>query len=380
MKFVLAPDSFKESMTAKEVAYAMERGIKKVLKNAECMKVPMADGGEGTVQSLVDATNGQIVHAEVTGPDGKNKVDAVFGILGDHKTAVIEMSSASGIHLIKSEKRNPLYTTTYGTGELIKAALDKDISTILIGIGGSATNDGGAGMVAALGAKLLDKDKNEVPFGGGYLNKLQEIDLKKLDERLKNVNIRVACDVDNPLLGEKGASYVFGPQKGATPEIAKKLDKNLASFANIIENKLGKDIKKIPGVGAAGGLGFGLMAFLNAKLEKGIDLVIEYTKLREKVKSADFVFTGEGSIDFQTIFGKTPFGVAKVAKEFNIPVIAFAAHVGDDVDILYENGIDSIVGILRGVTDLKSALKEGKINVEKASENITRILTVARRY
>ncbi|AJD27148.1 glycerate kinase [Clostridium botulinum] len=380
MKFVLAPDSFKESMTAKEVAYAMERGIKKVLKNAECMKVPMADGGEGTVQSLVDATNGQIVHAEVTSPDGKNKVDAVFGILGDHKTAVIEMSSASGIHLIESEKRNPLYTTTYGTGELIKAALDKDISTILIGIGGSATNDGGAGMVAALGAKLLDKDKNEVPFGGGNLNKLQEIDLKKLDERLKNVNIRVACDVDNPLLGEKGASYIFGPQKGATPEIAKKLDKNLASFANIIENKLGKDIKEIPGAGAAGGLGFGLMAFLNAKLEKGIDIVIEYTKLREKVKSADFVFTGEGSIDFQTIFGKTPFGVAKVAKEFNIPVIAFAAHVGDDVDILYENGIDSIVGILRGVTDLKSALKEGKINVEKASENITRILTVARRY
>ncbi|APH16536.1 glycerate kinase family protein [Clostridium sporogenes] len=380
MKFILAPDSFKESMTAKEVAYAMEKGIKKVLKNAECVKVPMADGGEGTVQSLVDATNGQIVHAEVTGPDGKNKIHAVFGILGDYKTAVIEMSSASGIHLIESEKRNPLYTTTYGTGELIKKALDKGVSTILIGIGGSATNDGGAGMVTALGAKLLDKDKKEIPFGGGYLDKLEEIDLKKLDERLKHVDIKVACDVDNPLLGEKGASYVFGPQKGATPEIVKILDKNLASFANIIESKLGKNIKEVPGAGAAGGLGFGLMAFLNAKLEKGIDLVIEYTKLREKVKNADIVFTGEGSIDFQTIFGKTPFGVAKVAKEFNIPVIAFAAHIGDDIDILYENGIDSIVGILRGVTDLKSALKEGKINVEKASENITRILDVARRY
>ncbi|APF25501.1 glycerate kinase family protein [Clostridium sporogenes] len=380
MKFILAPDSFKESMTAKEVAYAMEKGIKKVLKNAECVKVPMADGGEGTVQSLVDATNGQIVHSEVTGPDGKNKVHAVFGILGDYKTAVIEMSSASGIHLIESEKRNPLYTTTYGTGELIKKALDKGVSTILIGIGGSATNDGGAGMVTALGAKLLDKDKNEIPLGGGYLDKLEEIDLKKLDERLKYVDIKVACDVDNPLLGEKGASYVFGPQKGATHEIVKILDKNLASFANIIENKLGKNIKEVPGAGAAGGLGFGLMAFLNAKLEKGIDLVIEYTKLREKVKNADIVFTGEGSIDFQTIFGKTPFGVAKVAKEFNIPVIAFAAHIGDDIDILYENGIDSIVGILRGVTDLKSALKEGKINVEKASENITRILDVARRY
>ncbi len=186
--------------------------------------------------------------------------------------------------------------------------------------------------------------------------------------------------MDNPLLGEKGASYVFGPQKGATPEIVKILDKNLASFANIIESKLGKNIKEVPGAGAAGGLGFGLMTFLNAKLEKSIDLVIEYTKLREKVKNADFVFTGEGSIDFQTIFGKTPFGVAKVAKEFNIPVIALAAHIGDDIDILYENGIDSIVGILRGVTDLKSALKKGKINVEKASENITRILAVARKY
>ncbi|HDK7169361.1 TPA: glycerate kinase [Clostridium botulinum] len=354
MKFILAPDSFKESMTAKEVAYAMEKGIKKVLKNAECVKVPMADG--------------------------KNKVHAVFGILGDYKTAVIEMSSASGIHLIESEKRNPLYTTTYGTGELIKEALDKGVSTILIGIGGSATNYGGAGMVTALGGKLLDKDKKEIPFGGGYLDKLEEIDLKKLDERLKHVDIKVACDVDNPLLGEKGASYVFGPQKGATPEIVKILDKNLASFANIIESKLGKNIKEVPGAGAAGGLGFGLMTFLNAKLEKGIDLVIEYTKLREKVKNADFVFTGEGSIDFQTIFGKTPFGVAKVAKEFNIPVIAFAAHIGDDIDILYENGIDSIVGILRGVTDLKSALKKGKINVEKASENITRILAVARKY
>ncbi|EJO5346764.1 glycerate kinase [Clostridium botulinum] len=380
MKFVLAPDSFKESMTAKEVAYAMEKGIKKVLKSAQCVKVPMADGGEGTVQSLVDATNGQIVYDKVTGPDGKNNVDAIFGILGDNKTAIIEMASASGIHLIEYEKRNPLYTTTYGAGELIKAALDKGVSTILIGIGGSATNDGGAGMVTALGAKLLDKNKNEIPLGGGYLDELHEIDLKKLDERLKNVDIKVACDVNNPLLGETGASYIFAPQKGADFKTVKKLDNNLAYFANIVENKVGKDIKEVPGAGAAGGLGFGLMAFLNAKLEKGIDIVIEYTKLREKIKNADFVFTGEGSIDFQTVLGKTPFGVAKVAKEFNIPVIAFAAHIGDDLDILYENGIDSIVGVIRGVTDLENALKEGKINVEKASENITRILTIERNY
>lgn len=374
MKFVLAPDSFKESMTAKEVVDAMEKGIKKVLKDAECIKVPMADGGEGTVQSLVDATGGQILYANATGPDGENKVDAMFGILGDGKTAIIEMASASGIDLIKKEKRNPLYTTTYGTGELIKASLDRGISTILIGIGGSATNDAGAGMLQALGAKFLDENQKEISFGGGNLDKLHEINLDGLDKRLKDVHIKVACDVDNPLLGEKGASYVFGPQKGATSEMVKKLDENLGYFADVVKDKMGKDIREVEGAGAAGGLGFGLMAFLDAELEQGINLVVEYTKLREKMKAADFVFTGEGSIDFQTIFGKTPFGVAKVAKEFNIPVIAFAGHIGEGVDELYKNGIDSIVSILRGVTDLETALKDGKINVEKASENITRIL------
>ncbi|WP_251861796.1 glycerate kinase [Clostridium sp. Marseille-Q2269] len=376
MKFVLAPDSFKESMTAKEAADAMEKGIKKVLKNAECIKVPMADGGEGTVQSLVDATKGEIVNVKVTGPDGKSEVDAMFGILGDGKTAAIEMASASGLHLIQKEKRNPLYTTTYGTGELIKAALDKGVSTILIGIGGSATNDAGTGMLTALGAKFLDEKEKEIPFGGGNLDKLNKIDLDGLDKRLIDIDIRVACDVDNPLVGEKGASHVFGPQKGATKDIVEKLDKNLSYFADITENKIGKDLRNLEGAGAAGGLGFALIAFLNAKLARGINLVIEYTKLREKVQEADFVFTGEGSIDFQTIFGKTPLGVARVSKEFDIPVIAFAGRIGDDVDVLYENGIDSIVNILRGAIDLKTALKEGKINMEKASENITRILAL----
>ncbi|GAA0737278.1 glycerate kinase [Clostridium oceanicum] len=376
MKFVLAPDSFKESMTAKEVADAMEKGIKKVLKNAECVKVPMADGGEGTVQSLVDATKGKIVDVKVTGPDGINKVDAVFGILGDGKTAIIEMASASGLHLVEKEKRNPLNTTTYGTGQLIKAALDRGVSTILIGIGGSATNDAGVGMLQALGVRFLDKRREEISFGGGSLYKINKIDLNRLDERLKNIDIKVACDVDNPLVGEKGASYVFGPQKGATPDMVKQLDENLVGFADIVKDQMGKDIREVEGAGAAGGLGFGLMAFLDAKLKKGINLVVEYTKLREKIKDADFVFTGEGSIDFQTVFGKTPFGVAKVAKEFNIPVIAFAGHIGEGVEVLYESGIDSIVNILRGATDLKTALKEGKMNIEKTSENITRILSL----
>jgi glycerate kinase len=373
MKFVLAPDSFKESMTAKEVSEAMERGIKKVIPDTECIQVPMADGGEGTVQSLVDATNGEIVEVEVTGPDGK-RIKAMFGLLGDGKTAVIEMASASGIHLIKKEERNPLYTTTYGTGELIKAALDRGVNSIFIGIGGSATNDGGAGMIQALGARLLDKDGNELAFGGGALDKLHCIELSELDNRINNVKIDVACDVTNPLTGPTGASHVFGPQKGATPELVKILDANLCHYAEVIRNQLGKDIENVPGAGAAGGLGAGLMAFLNAELKRGVDLVIEYTNLEEKMKGADYVFTGEGSIDSQTVFGKTPYGVSTTAQKLGIPVIAFAGRIGDGVEVLYNHGITSIVGILSGVVSLEDALKDGVRNIERASENITRIL------
>lgn len=375
MKFVLAPDSFKESMTAKEAAEAIERGIKKVMPSAECVKVPMADGGEGTVQSLVDATNGEFIEVEVTGPDC-NKVKAVYGILGDNKTAVIEMASASGIHLIKKEKRNPLYTTTYGTGELIKSALDKGVKNILIGIGGSATNDGGAGMLEALGAKLYDKEGNELAFGGAALEKLYKFDLSDFDSRIKNVNIEVACDVNNPLTGKNGASYIFGPQKGATHDMVERLDNALSNYAKIIKKQLGIDVDNIPGAGAAGGLGAGLMAFLNADLKKGIELVIKYTKLEEKIKGASYVFTGEGSIDSQTVFGKTPFGVATVAKKFNVPVIAFAGKIGDGVNELYNHGINSIIGILQGSVSLEEALKEGSKNIEKTSENIVRILNI----
>lgn len=370
---VLAPDSFKESMTAKEVCMAMERGIKKVNDEVTCVHVPMADGGEGTVQSLVDATGGRIHSLMVTGPLG-DKVEASYGILGDNETAILEMASASGIHLVPTEKRNPLITTTYGTGELIKDCLEHGVKKILIGIGGSATNDGGVGVIQALGGKLLDNEGNELAFGGGELGKLAHIDLSNFDKRLHDVVIEVACDVSNPLCGEKGASKVFGPQKGATPEIVKELDNNLAHYADIIKNQLKKDIINVPGAGAAGGLGAGLMAFLNGTLKKGIEMVIEYTGLEEKIEEADMVWTGEGSIDFQTQYGKTPLGVATIAKKYNKPVIALAGKVGEDVEVLYGNGIDSIFGIMQGVTSLEEALKKGAENTEKTSENIMRLM------
>lgn len=370
---VLAPDSFKESMTAKEVCVAMERGIKKVNSNIQCIHVPMADGGEGTMQSLVDATGGEVYSLEVVGPLG-NKVKAEYGILGNGEIGVLEMASASGIHLVSLEERNPLITTTYGTGELIKACLDRRVKKLLIGIGGSATNDGGVGVIQALGGRLLDKEGNELGFGGGELEKLDRIDLTNFDRRLKDVVIEVACDVSNPLCGENGASYIFGPQKGASVEMIKILDNNLKHYAKVIKEQFGKDVLEIAGAGAAGGLGAGLMVFLNGNLKKGIEIVIEYSGLEKKVKNCDMVWTGEGSIDFQTQYGKTPLGVATVAKKYNKPVVALAGRVGDDIDILYEKGIDSIFGIMRGVTTIDEALKNGKENIERTSENIARLM------
>ena len=370
---VLAPDSFKESMTAKEACVAMERGIKKVNSKIQCIHVPMADGGEGTMQSLVDATGGEVYSLEVVGPLG-NKVKAEYGILGNGEIGVLEMASASGIHLVSLEERNPLITTTYGTGELIKACLDRGVKKLLIGIGGSATNDGGVGVIQALGGRLLDKEGNELGFGGGELEKLDRIDLTNFDRRLKDVVIEVACDVSNPLCGENGASYIFGPQKGASVEMIKILDNNLKHYAKVIKEQFDKDVLEIAGAGAAGGLGAGLMVFLNGNLKKGIEIVIEYSGLEKKVKNCDMVWTGEGSIDFQTQYGKTPLGVATVAKKYNKPVVALAGRVGDDIDILYEKGIDSIFGIMRGVTTIDEALKNGKENIERTSENIARLM------
>ncbi|WP_026574967.1 glycerate kinase [Bacillus sp. UNC438CL73TsuS30] len=373
MKFVLAPDSFKESMTAKNAALAMEKGIKKVFPNAECVIVPMADGGEGTVESLVSLSNGEVIKTDVIGPLGKT-VTAEYGLLDGGQTAVIEMASASGLGLIKLEDRNPLLTTTYGTGQLIKHALDIGVSRFLIGIGGSATNDGGMGMLQALGVSFKDQDGEELPFGGGALDQLHLIDIGGLDERLKTAKIDVACDVTNPLIGENGASAIFGPQKGANPEMVKLLDQNLAHFAQVIETQLHLDIAQTDGAGAAGGLGAGLLAFLNVRLKKGIELVIEYTGLEEKIIGADYVFTGEGSIDGQTLFGKTPYGVAAIAKKHSVPVIAFAGRIGNGVEVLYNNGFNAIIGILKGVTPLEEALKSGQENLAFTTENICRVL------
>jgi len=375
MTIVLAPDSFKESMTAKEVCEAMEKGIKKANPNIKCIKVPMADGGEGTMQSLVDATDGKVYKVKVQGPLGA-EVEAEYGILGDGEVAVIEMASASGIHLVPKEKRNPMKTSTFGTGQLIKACLEHSIKKLLIGIGGSATNDGGAGMVQALGGKLLDSDGNELPLGGGELRKLAQIDLSNLDDRLKDVEVEVACDVNNPLVGEKGASYVFGPQKGATEEMVKVLDENLRHYGAKIKECLGIDIVEVPGAGAAGGLGAGLMAFLNGTLKNGLEMVVEYTKLEQKVKEADMVWTGEGSIDHQTIYGKTPYGVARVAKKYKLPVIALAGRIGDGIEPLYDSGIDAIYSIMQGVSSLEDALINGRRNVKKTSENVARLIDI----
>lgn len=376
MKIVVAPDSFKESLSAMEVAQAIEKGFRAVFPDAQIEKIPMADGGEGTVQSLVDATGGKIITKEVTGPLGE-KVTAFFGVLGDGKTAVIEMAAASGLHLVPVEKRNPLLTTTRGTGELILAALDEGVDHLIIGIGGSATNDGGSGMAQALGARLLDKDRNEIAPGGGSLDKLANIDISELDARLQNVKIEVACDVDNPLIGQDGASHVFGPQKGATPEMVKQLDQNLAHYATILARDLGKDVAHIPGAGAAGGLGAGLLAFLDAELKSGIDIVIAATDLEEKIKDADLVITGEGKIDSQTIHGKTPIGVAKTAKKFNIPVIAICGSIADDADVVHDHGIDVLFSSLMRITTLEEALESGASNVEKTARNIAALYKLA---
>jgi glycerate 2-kinase len=373
MKFVLAPDSFKESMSAKNAALAMQEGIQNVFPEAECIIVPMADGGEGTVESLVDATDGHLIRKTVIGPLGE-PVEAEFGLSGDQQTAIIEMASASGIHLVKKEQRNPLITTTYGTGELINHALDLGVTRIIMGIGGSATNDGGIGMLQALGVSLLDEAGNELPFGGGSLSQLHTINMDGLDPRLHSVKLDVACDVTNPLIGKTGASHIFGPQKGATPEMVEQLDQNLTHYASVIKQQLGKDIAKTPGAGAAGGIGAGLIAFLQAELTRGVNLVIDYTDLENKVIGADYVFTGEGSIDGQTLFGKTPFGVASTAKKHSVPVIAFAGRIGSGTEALYEHGFTSIVGILKEVTSLEEALTSGSRNLTHAVENMCRVL------
>ena len=373
MKIIVAPGSFKGSLTAFQVSDAIEKGFKKIFLDADIVKIPMADGGDGTLECLVKGTNGKRINKTVTGPLGK-KVKAYYAVLGDEKTAVVETAASSGLKLLKLEEYNPMLTTTYGTGELIKSAIDKGFRKLIIGVGGSATNDAGTGMAQALGVKLLDSPGKDIPFGGIGLKKLDKIDLSGIDKRIAETEIIVACDVSNPLTGVYGAANVYGRQKGATPKMIKELDNYLKHFARIVERDLGKNVKEIPGAGAGGGMGAGLMVFLNAKLRPGAELVAEKLKLSEQIKDADLVVTGEGKIDSQTIYGKTPVGVAKIAKKFGVPVLVITGQIGHGAEKLYKQGIDAMLSIAQGLISKEESILNAEKLIVSASESAARML------
>ena len=378
MKILIAPDSFKHCLTAREVAQYLEKGIHKILPEADKKILPMADGGEGTVQALVDATGGNIYSVKAHDPLMR-KIKSFFGVLGDGKTAIIEMAAASGIELLQPEERNPLKTTTYGTGELIKAALDRNCTKIIIGIGGSATNDGGAGMVQALGGKLMDKENKQIKKGGLGLGGLSKIDISALDKRIEKCDITVASDVTNVLTGPNGATMVYGPQKGANTEMIEKLDQILKHYANKIEEFTGKEIRNIKGAGAAGGLGAGLIAFTGAEIKPGFQVVSEIVKLKQNIQWADYIITGEGKIDYQTQYGKTPYGVARMAKKYNKIVIAMAGTLENRYEELYQKGFDLILPIIEKPMQLEEAIQEAPDLLIKTGERIARILLLMKK-
>ncbi|MDY4593555.1 MAG: glycerate kinase [[Pasteurella] aerogenes] len=376
MKIIIAPDSFKESLTALEVAEAIETGFKRIFPHAEYVKVPMADGGEGTVQSLVDATQGELIQTEVTAPLG-NKVMATWGLSGDKQTAIIEMAAASGLHLVPLNQRNPLLTTSFGTGELIRAALDFGVNKIILGIGGSATNDSGVGMLQALGIRCLDHQGQEIGFGGKNLANIQQIDLSALDPRLQQVEIEVACDVTNPLCGDNGASAIFGPQKGANAEMVKQLDQALAHFAQQVKAQLDLNIRDQAGGGAAGGMGGGVLLLPKVRLKSGVNIVLDTVQLSDKLQDADLVITGEGRMDGQTAQGKTPVGVALAAKTANKPVIAIVGCLREDYEVVYDKGIDAVFPIIRQLDSLENTLKNGRENLISCAQNVARLYQLA---
>ncbi|EPX3983635.1 glycerate kinase [Vibrio cholerae] len=377
MKVVIAPDSFKESLTAKQVCDAIQAGLARVWHDAKFVAIPVADGGEGTVQSLVDATQGRLVEVKVMGPQGK-RVEAFYGMLGDNQTAVIEMAAASGLHHVPLAQRDPKLTTSFGTGELIRHALDQGVTKLIIGLGGSATNDGGVGMLAALGARFTNADGDPIQLTGGGLRELTHIDLQDFDPRLQNCDILVACDVNNPLCGDKGASAVFGPQKGATPEDVQLLDGALRQFGLLTEKVTGKMVLESAGAGAAGGMGAALLAYAQAILRPGIEIVLETVQLAHQVSDADLVITGEGRIDSQTVHGKTPMGVAKVAKRFDVPVLALCGCTGDNYQAVYQCGIDAVFAAVPRAMSLEDALKESDFNLADLAENVARLWVLSK--
>lgn len=377
MKVVIAPDSFKESLTAKQVCDAIQAGLARVWHDAKFVAIPVADGGEGTVQSLVDATQGRLVEVKVMGPQGK-RVEAFYGMLGDNQTAVIEMAAASGLHHVPLAQRDPKLTTSFGTGELIRHALDQGVTKLIIGLGGSATNDGGVGMLAALGARFINADGDPIQLTGGGLRELTHIDLQDFDPRLQHCDILVACDVNNPLCGDKGASAVFGPQKGATPEDIQLLDGALRQFGLLTEKVTGKMVLESAGAGAAGGMGAALLAYTQARLRPGIEIVLETVQLAHQVSDADLVITGEGRIDSQTVHGKTPMGVAKVAKRFDVPVLALCGCTGDNYQAVYQCGIDAVFAAVPRAMSLEDALKESDFNLADLAENVARLWVLSK--
>lgn len=379
MRIVIAPDSFKGSMDARTVAEAFARGVRQVCPEAELDLVPMADGGEGTVAALVAATGGRIIEQTVSGPLGE-PVSAFYGLLGDGETAVIEMAAASGLPLLPIERRNPLVTTTYGTGELIRTALDGGARSLIIGIGGSATVDGGVGMAQALGARFLNASGVEIGPGGGALSSLAQVDLSGLDARLAKTKITVACDVDNPLTGPRGAAAVFGPQKGATPAMVETLDAALAHLAKVIRQDLGKDVEALPGAGAAGGLGAGLIAFLDAGLRPGVGIVVEASRLEERLAGAALCITGEGGTDHQTVLGKTPMGVARAAKAHGVPVLCLSGGLGRGYEAVYDVGIDAVLSIVPGPMSLEEAVRRGPELAEAAAARALRVARIGARW
>ncbi|RFB12518.1 glycerate kinase [Bacillus sp. HNG] len=371
MKILIAPDSFKGSVTAIEAALSIEKGIINAFPHAETKLIPMADGGEGTMENLITSTAGHKVAVTVTGPLGK-PIEAFFGVLGDNETCIIEMASASGLDLISFSERNPLTATTFGTGELIKRALDDGYRKFVLAIGGSATNDGGVGMLQALGIQILDKSGNDIGFGGGALSQIHEVRMDHFDKRIYESHFLIASDVENPLVGDNGASHVFGPQKGATDEMVQILDQNLTHWANVVEQVTGIRLHDMPGAGAAGGIGGAFQAFFPSTMKRGIDVVIQYSKLVDHLEDVDLVITGEGQVDFQTAFGKTPMGVAQTANKLNIPTIIIAGSVGKGIQTLYQFGVIAVFSIINRPLRLEDAMQETKKLLEQTAEQVCR--------
>lgn len=374
MKIVIAPDSFKGSITAKDICSTVKRGILRVFPDADVIEIPLADGGEGTMENMVYATNGSKRQVVVTGPLG-NKIGAEYGVLGDNETVVIEMAQASGLTLLQEHERNPLITTSFGTGELIKAALDAGYRKFIIGIGGSATNDGGAGMLKALGIQFYKKDGSLLPEGGASLIDLEQIDDANLDHRIKESTIIIASDVTNPLCGPNGASAIFGPQKGATPEMVNALDEGLNNFAKIVHKKRNIDMRELIGGGAAGGMGATLITFLKAELHSGVHVIMEKLRFEEKIKDADLIITGEGRLDSQTLSGKLISGVSKIAGKHKVPVIALCGGLNLEVNKLCaELGLLSAFSIVPGPCTLEEAMNQAPDWIPERMEAIMQII------